>query len=167
MEAMHFIFGLGKTPVTRLCFATKPDVVTTQHENSISSLNDFNSGAQRNLRIYRVEFHNSVVSKQFGTLWLATVFFIVSRFRGREGCMRIAHLSRRLFVKTALAGAAGTMIPRIAIGGDDQAQPAVKNAGPSSRTLSEASHLVRSKKISPVDLTKECLGRIEIGRAHV
>ena len=76
--------------------------------------------------------------------------------------MRIAHLSRRLFVKSALAGAAGTMVPRIAIGSSPaggEAQTAAKNSGLSSRTLSEASHLVHSKKISPVDLTKECHGK--------
>jgi aspartyl-tRNA(Asn)/glutamyl-tRNA(Gln) amidotransferase subunit A len=75
--------------------------------------------------------------------------------------MKIAHLSRRLFVKTALVGAAGTLIPRIAIGGDGEAQPAVKNASRLPRTLSEASQLVRSKEISPVELTEACIGRIE------
>jgi len=78
--------------------------------------------------------------------------------------MRIAHLSRRLFVKTALAGAAGTLIPRIAIGAGPtggEAQPVANNASLSSLTLSEAAELVHSKKISPVELTKACLGRIE------
>jgi hypothetical protein len=78
--------------------------------------------------------------------------------------MRIAHLSRRLFVKTALAGAAGTLIPRIAIGAGPaggEAQPVANNASLSSLTLSEAAELVHSKKISPVELTKVCLGRIE------
>jgi hypothetical protein len=45
--------------------------------------------------------------------------------------MRIAHLFRRLFVKTALAGAAGTLIPRNAIGAGPaggEAQPVAKNA---------------------------------------
>jgi aspartyl-tRNA(Asn)/glutamyl-tRNA(Gln) amidotransferase subunit A len=78
--------------------------------------------------------------------------------------MRIAHLSRRLFVKTALAGAAGTLIPQIAIGADPaggEAQSVANNASLSSLTLSEAAELVHSKKISPVELTKACLARIE------
>ncbi len=78
--------------------------------------------------------------------------------------MRIAHLSRRLLVKAALAGAAGTLIPRTAIGAGPtggEAQPVANNASLSSLTLSEAAELVHSKKISPVELTKACLGRIE------
>src|SRR5664280_281137 len=89
---------------------------------------------------------------------------MASKFRAEEGRMRIAHLSRRLFVKTALAGAAGTLIPRIAIGAapaGGEAQPVANNASLSSLTLSEAAELVHSKKISPVELTKACLGRIE------
>jgi aspartyl-tRNA(Asn)/glutamyl-tRNA(Gln) amidotransferase subunit A len=78
--------------------------------------------------------------------------------------MRVAHLSRRLFVKAAVAGAAGTLIPRIAIGAGPaggEAQRAANHASLSSLTLSEASELVHSKKISPAELTKACLGRIE------
>src|SRR5664280_277020 len=89
---------------------------------------------------------------------------MASKFRAEEGRMRIAHLSRRLFVKTALAGAAGILIPRIAIGAapaGGEAQPVANNASLSSLTLSEAAELVHSKKISPVELTKACLGRIE------
>ena len=77
--------------------------------------------------------------------------------------MRLTHLSRRSFVKTALAGAAGTLIPRIAIAdpAGSEARAAANNASLSTLTLSEASRLVPCKKISPVELTKACLGRIE------
>jgi aspartyl-tRNA(Asn)/glutamyl-tRNA(Gln) amidotransferase subunit A len=78
--------------------------------------------------------------------------------------MRVAHLSRRGFVTTALAGAARTLIPRITISAGaagGEAQSAADNANLSLLTLSEASQQVHSKKISPVELTKACLGRIE------
>jgi aspartyl-tRNA(Asn)/glutamyl-tRNA(Gln) amidotransferase subunit A len=75
--------------------------------------------------------------------------------------MNIARLSRRSFVKTAVAGIAGTLLPRIA--GSAEA-PAAKPRDPASLstlTLAAASQLVRAKKISPVELTKACLARIE------
>ncbi len=78
--------------------------------------------------------------------------------------MGIAHLSRRSFVKTAMVGAVGTLIPRIATGAGPsggKAQPVANNTSLPSLTLSEASQLVHSKEISPVELTKACLGRIE------
>ncbi len=75
--------------------------------------------------------------------------------------MRIADMSRRSFVKTALAGAAGTLIPRMGAAAVE-ARGAASNASLSTVTpLSQASQLVHSKKISPVELTQACLGRIE------
>jgi len=72
--------------------------------------------------------------------------------------------SRRAFVKTAFAGAITNSFIRV---GHATAQV---QGLPSSRprteeliklTLSEASELVRSGKVSPVELTQACLGRIE------
>src|SRR5262249_33543962 len=77
-----------------------------------------------------------------------------------EGHMRIAEMSRRSFVKTALAGAAGTLMPRITAAGDE-ARAVANSANLSALSLSQASQLVHSKKISPVELTQACLGRIE------
>jgi len=72
--------------------------------------------------------------------------------------------SRRAFVKSALAGAAGSLIAGI----DNEAGYAhigPQHKPPGSKltklALSEASELVRSKKISPVELTQACLSRIE------
>jgi aspartyl-tRNA(Asn)/glutamyl-tRNA(Gln) amidotransferase subunit A len=78
--------------------------------------------------------------------------------------MSIALVSRRSFVKTALGGAAGTLIPPIAVAASPagiEGGEAANNANLSRLTLSEASQRVHSKKISPVELTKACLGRIE------
>jgi len=72
--------------------------------------------------------------------------------------------SRRAFMKTALAGTAGSLIARIDIkAGHAHIFPQQKPQGLSltKLTLSEASELVRSKKISPVELTQACLSRIE------
>ena len=74
--------------------------------------------------------------------------------------MRIADMSRRSFVKTTLAAAAGTLIPRMgaaAVG----TQGTAGNGSLSMLPLSQASQLVHSKKTSPVELTQACLGRIE------
>jgi aspartyl-tRNA(Asn)/glutamyl-tRNA(Gln) amidotransferase subunit A len=72
--------------------------------------------------------------------------------------------SRRAFIKTALAGVAGTLMADIS----KQAAYAYTGAqqgrhGPnlSQLGISEASQLLRSKKVSPVELTHECLSRIE------
>ena len=78
--------------------------------------------------------------------------------------MSIALLSGISFMKTTLAGAAGTVIPPIAIAGDSagvQGGAVPNNASLSRLTLSEASQLVHAKKVSPVELTRACLGRIE------
>jgi aspartyl-tRNA(Asn)/glutamyl-tRNA(Gln) amidotransferase subunit A len=72
--------------------------------------------------------------------------------------------SRRAFVKSALAGATGSVIAGIGI------KPGHAHIGPRQKpqrasltelTLSEASELVRSKRVSPVELTQACLNRIE------
>jgi aspartyl-tRNA(Asn)/glutamyl-tRNA(Gln) amidotransferase subunit A len=74
--------------------------------------------------------------------------------------MRMGHMSRRSFVKTALAGAAGTLIPRMGAAGVEARQGADK-ASLTTLPLSKASQLAHAKKISPVELTQACLGRIE------
>jgi aspartyl-tRNA(Asn)/glutamyl-tRNA(Gln) amidotransferase subunit A len=71
--------------------------------------------------------------------------------------------SRRAFMKSSLAGA-GTLITGIDKGADrlhigPQHRP--QGSSLTKLTLSEASQLVRSKKISPVELTQACLSRIE------
>jgi aspartyl-tRNA(Asn)/glutamyl-tRNA(Gln) amidotransferase subunit A len=79
-------------------------------------------------------------------------------------CTQQKRLSRREFVKTALAGAVAGSFIRIG-----QATAQAKIAPPSHAatgdltklTLSEASGLVRIGKVSPVELTHACLGRIE------
>jgi len=67
-------------------------------------------------------------------------------------------------MKTTVAGAAGTLIPPIAVAansaGVEGGAPS-NNASLSRLTLSEASQLVHAKKISPVELTRACLARIE------
>jgi aspartyl-tRNA(Asn)/glutamyl-tRNA(Gln) amidotransferase subunit A len=69
--------------------------------------------------------------------------------------------SRRTFIKGVLAGTAGTLMTGI----DKRAARAdtgAKQKGQLSQlSLSEVSQLVRSKKMSPVELTHECLSRIE------
>jgi aspartyl-tRNA(Asn)/glutamyl-tRNA(Gln) amidotransferase subunit A len=72
--------------------------------------------------------------------------------------------SRRTFIKSALAGAAGTLI----VGSDKHVAYAHRDvpqkrqgSDVSQLSLSEASHRVRRKKVSPVELTHECLSRIE------
>jgi len=78
--------------------------------------------------------------------------------------MRRRRLSRRSFVKTAMAGAAGALIPRMSFAAGWAGATARTGAGESNLyrlTLAEASDLVKSKRISPVELTQACLKRIE------
>ncbi len=75
--------------------------------------------------------------------------------------MSVARLSRRSFVKSVVAGAAGTLLPRITAFAESPSGKARGTANLSTLTLAAASELVRAKKISPVELTKTCLGRIE------
>jgi aspartyl-tRNA(Asn)/glutamyl-tRNA(Gln) amidotransferase subunit A len=67
-------------------------------------------------------------------------------------------------MKTALAGAAGSLIAQVKPG-PGHARLVPQDKPPTSSltklTLIEASELVRSKKISPVELTQACLSRIE------
>jgi amidase len=73
-------------------------------------------------------------------------------------------LSRRAFVKTALAGAVAASFVRIGQAtGQAHVLPRVGHTpGELTKlTLSEASELVRSRKVSPVELTQACLSRIE------
>src|SRR5262245_16874966 len=72
--------------------------------------------------------------------------------------------SRRAFIETASGGTAGSLIARIDITASyAHIYPQQKPQGQSltKLTLSEASELVRSKKISPVELTQACLSRID------
>ena len=72
--------------------------------------------------------------------------------------------SRRTFIKSALAGAAGRLMADIdkhAAHAYAGAQEKRQGSNVSQLGLSEASQLVRSKKVSPVELTHECLSRIE------
>src|SRR5438105_1566288 len=72
--------------------------------------------------------------------------------------------SRRSFLKCALAGAAGTVMGKLI----NQTTFADTGAGLSPGTsevtqlsLSEASELIRSRRISPIELTQVCLSRID------
>ncbi|PYJ79500.1 MAG: Asp-tRNA(Asn)/Glu-tRNA(Gln) amidotransferase GatCAB subunit A [Verrucomicrobia bacterium] len=72
--------------------------------------------------------------------------------------------SRRTFIKNALAGATGTLMAGIdkhAAHAYAAAQEERPESNVSQLGLSEASQLVRNKKVSPVELTHECLNRIE------
>src|ERR1700680_3996836 len=66
--------------------------------------------------------------------------------------------SRRAFIKNAFVGAAAGLMIGI---DDDAAQARSESPGLTNLSLSEVSQLVHSKKVSPVELTKECLSRIE------
>jgi aspartyl-tRNA(Asn)/glutamyl-tRNA(Gln) amidotransferase subunit A len=63
-------------------------------------------------------------------------------------------MARRVFVTSALAGAAGDVLPGAA---------AARTAAASltSLSLTEAAQLLRRRKVSPVELTRACLDRIE------
>lgn len=72
--------------------------------------------------------------------------------------------SRRAFIKNALVGAAGTLMAssnEYAAGANSVFRQRRQGSNLSQLSLSEASQLVRSKKVSPVELTHECLSRIE------
>jgi aspartyl-tRNA(Asn)/glutamyl-tRNA(Gln) amidotransferase subunit A len=66
--------------------------------------------------------------------------------------------SRRAFMKNALAGAAASLMMGI---DEDAAQARSESSSLTNLSLSEVSQLVRTKKVSPVEVTKECLSRIE------
>ena len=70
------------------------------------------------------------------------------------------HMSRRVFVKSATAGAAGSVMPQIATRAGGVLHRSI-DASPTSLSLADAAQLVRHKKISPVELTQACLSRIE------
>src|SRR6266446_8854793 len=77
--------------------------------------------------------------------------------------MGAEHMSRRVFVKSALTGAAGSVMPQIATrgAGAEGVLHRSIDASPTSLSLADAAQLVRRKKISPVELTQACLTRIE------
>ena len=73
-------------------------------------------------------------------------------------------LSRRRFVKTALVGAVASSFARCGqAAGESLVLPSVgQHTGELTKlTLGEASELIRSRKVSPVELTQACLSRIE------
>src|SRR6266705_3382089 len=72
--------------------------------------------------------------------------------------------SRRTFIKSALTGTAGMLMADIdkhAAHAYAGAQEKQQGSNVSQLSLSEASQLVRRKKVSSVELTHECLSRIE------
>src|SRR5579859_8069346 len=75
-------------------------------------------------------------------------------------------VSRRTFLDASLAGAVGVMLGSRARATDGAPSTAVLRNAPASDALAflsiqDASALVRTKKISPVELTQGCLSRIE------
>jgi aspartyl-tRNA(Asn)/glutamyl-tRNA(Gln) amidotransferase subunit A len=73
-------------------------------------------------------------------------------------------LSRRGFVKTAFAGAVAASFSPLGRAIEQERALALaqqKSVELTKLTLSGASELVRSRKVSPVDLTQACLSRIE------
>jgi aspartyl-tRNA(Asn)/glutamyl-tRNA(Gln) amidotransferase subunit A len=72
--------------------------------------------------------------------------------------------SRREFVTTAVAGATGAFVPRSAGGrgpSDLGFQADAQASHLTGLTLTQASELLRTRKVSPVELTEACLRRIE------
>jgi aspartyl-tRNA(Asn)/glutamyl-tRNA(Gln) amidotransferase subunit A len=70
--------------------------------------------------------------------------------------------SRRAFVKTALAAAGGALVVGGAHGaGSTTARDSTDENAQEPLSLSETSRLLRSRKVSPVELTQACLRRIE------
>ena len=70
--------------------------------------------------------------------------------------------SRRAFAKGALAGAAGILIAeRTQYAAQATASQHNDQNSKVTMSLSKASQLVRSKRVSPVELTEDCLRRIE------
>jgi aspartyl-tRNA(Asn)/glutamyl-tRNA(Gln) amidotransferase subunit A len=69
--------------------------------------------------------------------------------------------SRRDFAKTGMTGLAGTMVMRTDVESKGNAPSEAAAQGDLvSLSLSEASELVRTRKVSPVDLVQGCLDRI-------
>ena len=64
--------------------------------------------------------------------------------------------SRREFIKRALAGAAGALI----VDGDKHVTVGDERSYPAQLDLNEVSQLIRSRKVSSIELTQECLRRI-------
>ncbi len=69
--------------------------------------------------------------------------------------------SRRTFIKGVLAGTAGTLMTGVDKRAAHAGTGARQRGELSQLSLSEISQLVRGKKASPVELTQECLSRIE------
>src|SRR5256712_3340627 len=69
--------------------------------------------------------------------------------------------SRRTFIKTTVTGVAGIIMATDKHAAHAGAQQKGQGSDVSQLGLSEVSQLIRSKKVSPVELTHECLSRIE------
>src|ERR1700676_4364502 len=65
--------------------------------------------------------------------------------------------SRRSFMKNAFVGTVASLV----IGIDDAPKAQSQSSSLTNLSLSGVSQLVHSKKVSPVELTKDCLSRIE------
>src|SRR6478609_3252419 len=77
--------------------------------------------------------------------------------------MQQSHFSRRTFLRTAAAGASGSLLTGITPEKSSASEPARQiNSGDFAKmSMSEAADLIRRRKVSPVELTKSCLARIE------
>src|SRR5437899_1026079 len=69
--------------------------------------------------------------------------------------------SRRAFIKTTVTGVAGIVMATDKHAAHAGAHQKGQGSDVSQLGLSEVSQLIRSKKVSPVELTHECLSRIE------
>ena len=72
--------------------------------------------------------------------------------------------SRRRFIKSVIVGTAGTLmmsIDKFAANAFTDRPKSGEEANIGQQDLGEISQLVRSRKVSPVELTSECLSRIE------
>ncbi|MBV8611195.1 MAG: amidase, partial [Singulisphaera sp.] len=69
--------------------------------------------------------------------------------------------SRRQFLRTAAAGASGSLIMGVTQAESRAGESAKESGDLTTMSLAEASDLVHRKKLSPVELTKACLARIE------
>jgi len=77
--------------------------------------------------------------------------------------------SRRTFLNTTAAGASGSLLTRLALAKSRATEPSrpINSDDFTKMNLSEAADLVHKRKVSPVELTKACLARIERLNPHL
>jgi aspartyl-tRNA(Asn)/glutamyl-tRNA(Gln) amidotransferase subunit A len=82
--------------------------------------------------------------------------------------MQESHVSRRTFLKTA-AGTSGALLAGITLEKSSASEPArqIDSGDFTKMSMSEAADLIRRRKVSPVELTKACLARIERLNPHL